>query len=71
MVPGDASLEADRPSPYGQAIPDPHNQFLAIAIQAGLLGTAVLMVMWAVHLNFFMGRAVPHLSGRPSWFKTS
>lgn len=59
-----ASLEADRPSPYGQAVPDPRNQFLAIAIRAGLLGGAVLIVMWAMHLNFFMGRTVPHLFGQ-------
>ncbi|UFW47066.1 MULTISPECIES: O-antigen ligase family protein [Bradyrhizobium] len=59
-----ASLEADRPSPYGQAVPDPHNQFLAIAIQAGLLGGAVLVVMWTVHLGFFMGQSIPHLFGQ-------
>ncbi|MDA9508814.1 hypothetical protein XI09_30080 [Bradyrhizobium sp. CCBAU 11386] len=58
------SLETDRPSPYGEAVPDPHNQFLAIAIQAGLVGGAVLIVTWAVQLNLFTGRTVPHLFGQ-------
>ena len=48
------SLEATRPSPYGEAVPDPHNQFFAIAIQVGLVGGAILLVMWAVHfLNVY------------------
>ena len=59
-----ASLEAERPSPYGEAVPDPHNQFLAIAIQAGLLGGAFLMAMWIAHLTLFVGERVPHLLGQ-------
>ena len=50
------SLEATRPSPYGEAVPDPHNQFLAIAIQVGLVGGALLLAMWAVHFFMFAGR---------------
>ena len=50
------SLEATRPSPYGEAVPDPHNQFLAIAIQVGLVGGALLLIMWAVHFSMFIGR---------------
>ena len=49
------SLEATRPSPYGEAVPDPHNQFFAIAIQVGLVGGAILLVMWAVHFSLFIG----------------
>jgi O-antigen ligase len=49
------SLEATRPSPYGEAVPDPHNQFFAIAIQVGLVGGAILIVMWAVHFSMFVG----------------
>ncbi len=50
------SLEATRPSPYGEAVPDPHNQFFAIAIQVGLLGGAMLLAMWGTHLFMFFGR---------------
>jgi O-antigen ligase len=50
------SLEATRPSPYGEAVPDPHNQFFAIAIQVGLVGGAILLLMWAVHFSMFIGR---------------
>jgi O-antigen ligase len=50
------SLEATRPSPYGEAVPDPHNQFFAIAIQVGLVGGVILLVMWAVHFSMFSGR---------------
>jgi O-antigen ligase len=49
------SLEATRPSPYGEAVPDPHNQFFAIAIQVGLVGGALLLAMWAVHFSMFVG----------------
>jgi O-antigen ligase len=59
-----ASVEADRPSPYGEAVPDPHNQFLAIAIQAGLLGGALLVSMWIAHLLFFWGTSAPQVLGQ-------
>jgi O-antigen ligase len=49
------ALEATRPSPYGEAVPDPHNQFFAIAIQVGLVGGAILLAMWAVHFSMFVG----------------
>jgi O-antigen ligase len=49
------SLEATRPSPYGEAVPDPHNQFFAIAIQVGLVGGAILLAMWAAHFAMFVG----------------
>ena len=33
----------------------PHNQIFAVAIQLGLLGTAILMTMWVAHLALFRG----------------
>lgn len=33
----------------------PHNQILAVAIQLGFLGAAVLMTMWVAHLALFRG----------------
>jgi O-antigen ligase len=50
------SLEATRPSPYGEAVPDPHNQFFAITIQVGLVGGMLLLVMWSVHFFAVLGR---------------
>jgi len=38
---------------------NPHNQILAIAIQLGLLGTLVLLVMWVAHLRLFCGPGLP------------
>ena len=58
------SLQASRPSPYGEAVPDPHNQFLAIAIQAGLVGGALLLAMWATHFFLFAGRGVVGVLGQ-------
>jgi O-antigen ligase len=58
------ALEATRPSPYGAATPDPHNQFLAIAIQVGLGGVALLLAMWTAHLVLFMGRGLPCILGQ-------
>jgi hypothetical protein len=34
---------------------NPHNQILAVAIQLGIVGTAVLMAMWIAHLLLFRG----------------
>jgi O-antigen ligase len=34
---------------------NPHNQILAVAIQLGLIGFAVLMAMWVAHLALFRG----------------
>jgi len=36
---------------------NPHNQILAIAIQLGLTGTAVLLAMWTAHYFLFRERA--------------
>jgi O-antigen ligase len=58
------SLEATRPSPYGEAVPDPHNQFFAIAIQIGLVGGALLLIMWAVHFSTFIGGGLANAMGQ-------
>jgi FkbM family methyltransferase len=58
------SLEATHPSPYGEAVPDPHNQLLAIAIQTGLLGAALLAAMWAAHFFLFAGRGAVGVLGQ-------
>jgi O-antigen ligase len=34
---------------------NPHNQILAVAIQLGLLGVAILVAMWIAHLLLFRG----------------
>jgi MFS family permease len=34
---------------------NPHNQTLAVAIQLGMVGTAVLIAMWIAHLRLFRG----------------
>jgi O-antigen ligase len=39
----------------GSATTNPHNQTFAVAIQLGLLGTAVLWAMWIAHLLLFRG----------------
>jgi O-antigen ligase len=39
------SLEATRPSPYGEAVPDPHNQFFRDRHSDGLVGAAILLAM--------------------------
>jgi O-antigen ligase len=37
---------------------NPHNQTLSIAIQLGMIGTAVLFAMWLAHLMVFCGQAL-------------
>ena len=37
---------------------NPHNQTLAVAIQLGLVGTAVLFAMWIAHLLMFRGEGL-------------
>jgi O-antigen ligase len=41
---------------------NPHNQILAVAIQIGLIGAAVLAAMWIAHLMLFRG------PGLAAWF---
>jgi O-antigen ligase len=42
---------------------NPHNQTLAVAIQLGALGVAVLFAMWIVHAMLFWGSALPAFVG--------
>ncbi len=44
---------------------NPHNQIFAVAIQLGLVGTAVLIAMWIAHLSLFAGG-----SGLIAWIGT-
>lgn len=44
-----------------EAATNPHNQILAIGIQLGLVGIAVLIAMWAAHARLFIA------SGLASW----
>lgn len=41
--------------PYATVTPNPHQQTLAVAMQLGLLGAAVLWAMWIAHLLLFPG----------------
>ncbi len=58
------SLEATNPSPYGAATSDPHNQFLHVVLQVGLLGGLVLLAMWAAHFRMFLHRDVLSIMGQ-------
>lgn len=49
------SLEATRPSPLGEAVADPHNQFLHTTLQVGLIGGAILLAMWVFHVRMLTG----------------
>jgi len=40
---------------FGQLADNPHNQVFAVAIQLGMLGTAILIAMWLSHLALFRG----------------
>jgi len=46
-----------------EAPENPHNQLFAIAIQLGLVGSAVLIAMWAAHLILFRGSGLAALVG--------
>lgn len=57
------SMEASHPSPYGEAVADPHNQFLHVTLQIGLVGGLVLLAMWAAHAQMFLGRDMASVLG--------
>ncbi len=42
-------------SASGSVIGNPHNQTLNVAVQWGLIGVAVLYLMWILHLKLFRG----------------
>lgn len=46
----------------GAVTSNPHNQIFAVTIQLGLIGAAILCLMWATHLLMFMG------PGMVAWF---
>jgi O-antigen ligase len=58
------AMEATNPSPYGQATPDPHNQFLHVTLQVGLLGGVILLAMWVAHFRMFLHRDVVSIMGQ-------
>jgi len=39
----------------GMESDNPHNQVFAVAIQLGLIGSAILLAMWIAHLALFRG----------------
>jgi len=49
---------AGRTGPQGVASINPHNQILAVGIQLGLVGVAVLIAMWVAHFMLFPGRGL-------------
>jgi O-antigen ligase len=57
------SLQATRPSPYGEATADPHNQFLHTTLQVGLLGGVLLLAMWIAHGLLFAHRDFASMIG--------
>lgn len=46
----------------GAKTSNPHNQIFAVAIQLGLIGAAILCVMWLTHVLMFLG------PGMAAWF---
>ena len=49
---------AGRTGPQGLASINPHDQILAVGIQLGLVGVAVLIAMWIAHFMLFPGRGL-------------
>jgi O-antigen ligase len=58
------SLEATRPSPYGEATPDPHNQTLHTVLQVGIVGGLLLWAMWVFHARLFLARDMASIFGQ-------
>jgi hypothetical protein len=46
-----------------QAPHNPHNQIFAVAIELGLIGTAILIAMWIAHVRLFIGVSLPAAVG--------
>jgi len=42
----------------GVATVNPHNQYLAVAIELGVFGLAILLAMWVAHLALFRGSSL-------------
>jgi O-antigen ligase len=58
------SMEATKPSPYGEATPDPHNQTLHVVLQVGLVGGLLLWAMWIAHARLFLARDFASVIGQ-------
>lgn len=58
------SMEATKPSPYGEATPDPHNQTLHTVLQVGVIGGLLLWVMWIAHARLFFARDYASIIGQ-------
>lgn len=58
------SMEATKPSPYGEATPDPHNQTLHTVLQVGLIGGLLLWAMWIAHARLFLARDYASIIGQ-------
>jgi len=54
---------AGRTATAGVAAANPHNQTLAVAIQLGFVGVAVLWAMWIAHLLLFRGNGLAEWIG--------
>jgi len=54
---------AGRTGVGAMASANPHNQTLAVAVQLGLVGTAVLFAMWLSHLLLFRGEGLAAWAG--------
>jgi O-antigen ligase len=49
---------ANKTGAWGDKIGNPHNQVLYVAIQWGVLGCIVLVMMWYQHYRYFCGRGL-------------
>jgi O-antigen ligase len=58
------AMEATKPSPYGEATPDPHNQILHVVLQVGLVGGLLLWAMWIAHARLFLARDFASVIGQ-------
>jgi O-antigen ligase len=56
-------LTAGQTGLSGESTVNPHNQISAVAIELGLVGTAVLLSMWAAHFMLFRGFGLAALIG--------
>lgn len=48
---------------WANAVRNPHNQILYVAVQWGLVGAILLFAMWYAHLLLFFGRSFTHWIG--------
>jgi len=53
-----AKAAAGHTATAGVAAANPHNQTLAVGIQLGLIGVAILWAMWIAHISLFGGKGL-------------